>query len=124
MALFSRPVPLGIHAVGGGALLEPFHLSGAEGLDALGGDAGIQVARLQHHAFEHDGACGDDDIRPDDRIVEHDELKKNDYNISPSRYIHTSDAETYRAIAEFVAVGAKAEETGEAVRNIPRDFSV
>ena len=28
------------------------------------------------------------------RIVDHAELKKNDYNISPSRYIHTSDAET------------------------------
>jgi type I restriction enzyme M protein len=28
------------------------------------------------------------------RIVDHVELKKNDYNISPSRYIHTSDAET------------------------------
>ena len=36
------------------------------------------------------------------RIVGHAELKKNDYNISPSRYIHTSDAETYRPIAEIV----------------------
>ena len=36
------------------------------------------------------------------RIVEHAELIKNDYNISPSRYIHTSDAETYRPIAEIV----------------------
>ena len=45
-------------------------------------------------------------------------------NSAPKRCIHISDAETYRAIAEFVAVGAKAEETGEAVRNIPRDFSV
>jgi hypothetical protein len=33
------------------------------------------------------------------RIVDHAELKKNDYNISPSRYIHTSDAETYNALA-------------------------
>ena len=31
------------------------------------------------------------------RIVNRAELKKNDYNISPSRYIHTSDAETYAA---------------------------
>lgn len=30
------------------------------------------------------------------RIVEHDELKKNDY------YIHTSDIETYRSIAKIV----------------------
>jgi len=37
------------------------------------------------------------------RIVEHEEIKKNDYNISPSRYIHTSDAETYRPIVEIVA---------------------
>ncbi len=36
------------------------------------------------------------------RIVDHAELQKNDYNISPSRYIHTSDAETYRPIAEIV----------------------
>ncbi len=36
------------------------------------------------------------------RIVYHQELAKNDYNIFPSRYIHTSDAETYRPIAEIV----------------------
>lgn len=30
------------------------------------------------------------------------EIKKNDYNISPSRYIHTSDADTYRPIGEIV----------------------
>ena len=28
------------------------------------------------------------------RIVDHAELMKNDYNILPGRYIHTSDAET------------------------------
>ncbi len=37
------------------------------------------------------------------RIVAHAELKKNDYNISPSRYIHTAEAETYRPIPEIVA---------------------
>lgn len=37
------------------------------------------------------------------RIVELAELKKNDYNISPSRYIHTGEAEVYRPIAEIVA---------------------
>jgi len=31
-----------------------------------------------------------------------EELKKNDYNISPSRYINTGDAETYRPIVEIV----------------------
>ncbi|OGQ93151.1 MAG: DNA methyltransferase [Deltaproteobacteria bacterium RIFOXYA12_FULL_61_11] len=56
------------------------------------------------------------------RIVEHAELKKNDYNISPSRYIHTSDAETYRPIAEIVeelnAIELEARETDKALRNI------
>ena len=36
------------------------------------------------------------------RIVDHAELKKNDYNISPSRYIHTGNAETYRSLEEIV----------------------
>ncbi|MDD9864227.1 MAG: class I SAM-dependent DNA methyltransferase [Gammaproteobacteria bacterium] len=37
------------------------------------------------------------------RIVEKAEVVKNDYNISPSRYIHTAEAETYRPVAEIVA---------------------
>ena len=56
------------------------------------------------------------------RIVDHAELKKNDYNISPSRYIHTGDAETYRPIAEIVAeldvIEAQAKETDKALREI------
>jgi type I restriction enzyme M protein len=56
------------------------------------------------------------------RIVDHAELKKNDYNISPSRYIHTSDAETYRPIAEIVeelkAIEAEAKETDKALNKI------
>jgi type I restriction enzyme M protein len=36
------------------------------------------------------------------RIVSRDEIIKNDYNISPSRYIHTADGEEYRPIAEIV----------------------
>jgi type I restriction enzyme M protein len=56
------------------------------------------------------------------RTVDHAELKKNDYNISPSRYIHTSDAETYRPIAEIVeelnAIEAEARETDRALREI------
>ncbi len=31
-----------------------------------------------------------------------DEIVKNDYNISPSRYIHTGEGEEYRPIAEIV----------------------
>ena len=56
------------------------------------------------------------------RIVNHSELRKNDYNISPSRYIHTSDAETYRPITEIVAelnaVEIEARNTDKALRKI------
>ncbi len=62
------------------------------------------------------------------RIVDHAELKKNDYNISPSRYIHTSDAETYRPIAEIVAelkvIEAEAKETDQALNNILRQLGI
>lgn len=62
------------------------------------------------------------------RIVDHAELKKNDYNISPSRYIHTSDAETYRPIAEIVeelrAVEAEARVTDKALRKILEKIGV
>ena len=36
------------------------------------------------------------------RVVVKDEVVKNDYNISPSRYIHTADAEEHRPISEIV----------------------
>ncbi len=36
------------------------------------------------------------------RIVTRAEIAKNDFNISPSRYIHTGDADEYRPIAEIV----------------------
>ncbi|MEI6568529.1 MAG: N-6 DNA methylase, partial [Verrucomicrobiota bacterium] len=62
------------------------------------------------------------------RIVDHAELKKNDYNISPSRYIHTSDAETYRPIAEIVqeldAIEADARGTDKALREILKQLGV
>lgn len=62
------------------------------------------------------------------RIIDHAELKKNDYNISPSRYIHTSDAETYRPIAEIVeelnAIELEAREADEALRSILRQLGV
>ena len=55
-------------------------------------------------------------------IVEHAELKKNDYNISPSRYIHTGEAETCRPIAEILAeleaIEAEARETDKALKEI------
>jgi type I restriction enzyme M protein len=62
------------------------------------------------------------------RIVDHAELKKNDYNISPSRYIHTSDAETYRPLAEIVAeldaIEAEAKETDKALRKILKQLGI
>jgi len=36
------------------------------------------------------------------RIVTRQEIAKNDFNISPSRYIHTGEADEYRPIAEIV----------------------
>lgn len=36
------------------------------------------------------------------KIITKDEIIKNDYNISPSRYIHTAEAEEYRPIGEIV----------------------
>jgi len=56
------------------------------------------------------------------RVVDHTELKKNDYNISPSRYIHTSDAETYRPITEIVeelkVIETEARETDKVLKQI------
>jgi len=36
------------------------------------------------------------------RIVTREEIAKNDFNISPSRYIHTGEADEYRPIGEIV----------------------
>ena len=62
------------------------------------------------------------------RIVAHAELKKNDYNISPSRYIHTGDAETYRPIGEIVeelqSIEADARKTDAALKKILKKIGV
>ncbi len=56
------------------------------------------------------------------KVVPVEELAKNDYNISPSRYIHTGDATTYRPIPEIVkeleAIEAEARETDEELKRI------
>ena len=62
------------------------------------------------------------------RIIDHAEIEKNDYNISPSRYIHTSDAETYRPIAEIVSelsdIETKARATNRALRKVLKQLGV
>ena len=61
-------------------------------------------------------------------IADHDELKKNDYNISPSRYIHTGDEETYRPLSDIVEeldiIEAEARETDKALREILNKIGV
>ncbi|HJX16974.1 MAG TPA: N-6 DNA methylase [Acidiferrobacterales bacterium] len=56
------------------------------------------------------------------RIVTREEIAKNDYNISPSRYIHTGEGEEYRPIAEIVeelnVLEEEARETNRALRLI------
>jgi type I restriction enzyme M protein len=49
------------------------------------------------------------------RIVDKAEIVKNDYNISPSRYIHTGKTEEYRPIAEIVEELEALEEEGAVV---------
>jgi type I restriction enzyme M protein len=56
------------------------------------------------------------------RIVNRDEIAKNDFNISPSRYIHTGEGEEYRPIGEIVeelaAIEEEAASTGAALKTI------
>lgn len=56
------------------------------------------------------------------RTATHAEIAKNDYNLSPSRYIHTGDAETYRPVGEIVeelnAIEVEARETDEALKEV------
>jgi type I restriction enzyme M protein len=51
-----------------------------------------------------------------------EEIAKNDYNISPSRYIHTGAADEYRPIAEIVeeleALESESRETDTALKVI------
>jgi type I restriction enzyme M protein len=56
------------------------------------------------------------------RIVTREEIAKNDFNISPSRYIHTGANEEYRPIAEIVeeleALETEASKTDAALKGI------
>ena len=56
------------------------------------------------------------------RVVTTEEIAKNDFNISPSRYIHTGAGEEYRPIADILGeldvLETKATETNAALRRI------
>src|SRR5207302_11374528 len=56
------------------------------------------------------------------KIVTCEEVTKEDYNVSPSRYIHIADAETHRPIAEILeeleALDTEAAEANAELRGI------
>jgi type I restriction enzyme M protein len=62
----------------------------------------IVEAYTRRHRSARPVTSTDEDY-PYVRIVSRDEIIKNDYNISPSRYIHTADGEEYRPIVEIVS---------------------
>ena len=62
------------------------------------------------------------------KVVTREQVAKEDYNISPSRYIHVADAETQRPIAEILAelatLEAEAAEASAALHRVLRSMSV
>lgn len=62
------------------------------------------------------------------RIVPLEEIAKNDFNISPSRYIHTGEGEEYRPIADILeeldALEEDAAETGAELKKILKALNV
>ena len=62
------------------------------------------------------------------KIVSRDEVAKEDYNVSPSRYVHVADAETHRPISEILeeleALDAEATEANATLRNVLRKVGV
>lgn len=62
------------------------------------------------------------DVEKYSRIVSREEIAKNDFNISPSRYIHTGEGEEYRPIAEIVeeleAIETEALEANVALKRV------
>lgn len=62
------------------------------------------------------------------RIVGKNEIMKNDYNISPSRYIHTGDSEEYRQLTEIVEdlnlLESEAEEINTYLRSLLNKLGV
>jgi type I restriction enzyme M protein len=62
------------------------------------------------------------------RVVTREQVAKEDYNISPSRYIHVADPETHRPIAEILeqleALDAEAAEANAALRSLLQKVGV
>jgi type I restriction enzyme M protein len=62
------------------------------------------------------------------KVVTREQVAKEDYNISPSRYIHVADAETHRPIAEILeeleALDAEAAEANAALRSVLLEVGV
>jgi type I restriction enzyme M protein len=62
------------------------------------------------------------------RIVNSEEIAKNDFNISPSRYIHTGAGEEYRPIAEIVeeldGLETEAAETNAVLKSVLQSLGV
>src|SRR5207244_7810463 len=62
------------------------------------------------------------------KIVTREQVAKEDYNISPSRYIHVADAETHRPIAEILeeleALNKAAVEANAVLRTVLRKVGV
>jgi Type I restriction-modification system methyltransferase subunit len=60
------------------------------------------------------------------RIVSKDEIARNDYNISPSRYIHVAEAQEFRPISEILGelevLEKEAEATNEALKKVLERF--
>ena len=67
-------------------------------------DAAIEriVTAYHHQTSQVFKTCEVLESYPFVRVVNREEIVKNDYNISPSRYIHTAEGEEYRPIAEIV----------------------
>jgi type I restriction enzyme M protein len=55
------------------------------------------------------------DIEKFSKVVSKDEIVMNNYNISPSRYIHTADAEEHRPISEIIEELNELEDEAKAV---------
>jgi len=79
------------------------------------------IARIAE-TFKTWNEVGDGRDRPFSRIVSREEIAKNDFNISPSRYIHTGAGEEYRSIVEIVeelnALDEEAKETDRSLRAV------